>query len=268
MTEKSVRAFSGAVTKSVGERQVRAIVSTPRTDRAGDIVDIVGLDLSAFRLNPVVLFMHDHDDPIARCVEIGLNGAQLEALVEFPPAGTSELADEVYGLIKAGVINATSIGFLPKEFEFIDPKEPWNGRRFKSGELLEFSFVSVPANADALVIERSAGAGQSGIMAMLTRLLAIVTGQEKAGRTLSSSNEGKLRSAHDSIGEVLSSVQTEKPEDMTDKGESGEEGKGDAEGMGDDGDDAGPNDLVETERAARAAEIRAAEIKTITILAG
>jgi HK97 family phage prohead protease len=246
---------------------VRAIVSTPRTDRAGDIVDIAGLDLSAYRLNPVVLFMHDHDEPIARCEEIGLNGAQIEALVQFPPEGTCKLADEVYGLIKAGVINATSIGFLPKDFEFIDPKEPWNGRRFKSGELLEFSFVSVPANADALVIERNAdGGAPAGIMGLITRLVSLLIGQEKAGRTLSSNNEVKLRSAHDAIGEVLSSVQAQKPEDPEAKGTGDEEGGEDEDDEGD--DDIGPNEIIETERAARAAEIRAAEIKTIAILAG
>lgn len=163
MTEKQVRAFAGGVTKAVGERQVRVVVSTPTVDRSGDVVEVGGIDLTAYRKNPVVLYQHDHDEPVARCVEIGLKEAALEAVVQFPPEGTSAKADEVYGLIKAGVINAASIGFLPKEYSYIDPKEPWNGRRFSSCEMLEFSFVSVPCNPDALIVERGLLAAEEQI---------------------------------------------------------------------------------------------------------
>jgi HK97 family phage prohead protease len=200
-----MRAFEGGVTKAVADRQVRAIVSTPRTDRAGDVVEVTGIDLTEYRKNPVVLFAHDHGDPVARCAEIDVVDGALQALVQFPPEGTSRQADEVYGLIKAGVINATSVGFMPKEWSYLDDKAPWGGRRYASVELVEFSFVSVPANPDALVIERSlTGAEQ---IALARANLATI----KAGRVLSVANETKLAGAHDAIGEVLSQVRGEDP---------------------------------------------------------
>jgi uncharacterized protein len=76
--------------------------------------------------------------------------------VQFPPEGTSAKADEVYGLIRAGVVNVASIGFLPIDAEPLDSKQPWAGQRFLKSELMEFSFVSVPANRGATVVDRSA----------------------------------------------------------------------------------------------------------------
>lgn len=142
---------SKADTAGLGERQVRVICSTPDADRAGDMVMAEGIELSAYKANPVVLWNHDTDFPIARCVEIGVKGGQLEALVQFPPEGDDATADRIYKLIKAGVINATSIGFQPIK---ADPIKG-GGYKFIASELMEFSFVSVPANANALVVERA-----------------------------------------------------------------------------------------------------------------
>jgi len=150
----SVRKDYTFVVKSIGERQVRVIASTATIDRSGDIVVAEGIKLDRFRQNPVVLWMHDHQKPIARCVEIGVKAGKLEALVQFPAEGTCEKSDEVYALIKAGIVNATSIGFMPGEWSPIDPDRAYGPRKYLSSELLEFSFVSVPANPDALIIER------------------------------------------------------------------------------------------------------------------
>lgn len=136
----------------VEERQIRVIASTPTVDRAGDVVVAEGIDLTAYQANPVILWNHDPSAPIARCVEIGVRDGKLEAVAQFPPEGTDALADRVYGLIKAGVVNATSIGFSPVK----ETPLKGGGMTVEEAELWEFSFVSVPANPDALVVERSA----------------------------------------------------------------------------------------------------------------
>lgn len=143
------------VTKAVGERQIRVIVSTGDVDRAGDIIDPNGIDFTAYRKNPVILYQHDHDEPIARCTEIGVVDGKVEALVQFPDAGAAEKSDEVYNLIKAGVLNAISIGFIPLESVSIDPKDSWGAKRYTKCEMLEASIVSVPCNSNALIIERT-----------------------------------------------------------------------------------------------------------------
>jgi hypothetical protein len=52
-----------------------------------------------------------------------VNGC-LAALAQFPPEGTSEKSDECYRLIREGVVNSTSIGFIPVEWEFLDKNRP------------------------------------------------------------------------------------------------------------------------------------------------
>ena len=149
----TVKSFSGLM-KSVGARQIRVIVSTADVDRVGDIVNPHGIDFTAYKTNPVILFQHDHNEPIAKCVSIGVESDQVVALIQFPEEGTSAKSDEVYALIKAGVLNAISIGFAPKSWE---PIKGSRGQRFTTCEMLEASVVSVPANANALIIERKIG---------------------------------------------------------------------------------------------------------------
>ncbi|MEP3114917.1 HK97 family phage prohead protease [Nisaea sp.] len=148
------REYVGGIAKAVGERQVRVVVSTSTLDRDGDIIEIKGIDLAPYRLNPIVLNQHRRGEPIARCTEISTKGDTLEALVQFPEEGVSAKSDEVYGLIKAEILNAVSIGIIPHEWSNMDDKEPWRGKRYIKSEMIEFSVVSVPANSEALIVER------------------------------------------------------------------------------------------------------------------
>lgn len=137
------------------QRLVTVICSTSDPDRMGDIIVQTGIDLSAYRKNPVVLWGHSADVPIAKAIQIDVKDGKLQATVQFPPEGDDEDSDWVYGKIKAGIVNATSVGFIPTDYVPIDPKEPWGGYKFLKSELLEFSFVSVPANAGCLIVGRS-----------------------------------------------------------------------------------------------------------------
>jgi hypothetical protein len=134
-------------------------------DRAGDMVVQSGIDLAGYHANPVVLWQHDPDQPIAHCAEIGVVDGKLTALVQFPPAGEDELADLIYNRVKNKVVNAVSIGFMGKTLSALDPANPprfdangcnlGGGVKYETCELAELSFVSVPAVRSALVVERS-----------------------------------------------------------------------------------------------------------------
>lgn len=159
------KAHSGTATTLADLRQVRVICSAPEVDRAGDMVVQTGIDLAAYRSNPVVLWQHDPDRPIAHCAEIGVTDGKLTALVQFPPAGEDELADLIYNRVKNKVVNAVSIGFMGKNLSALDPANPprfdangcnlGGGVKYETCELAELSFVSVPAVRGALVVERS-----------------------------------------------------------------------------------------------------------------
>jgi len=136
-------------------RQVTVICSTEAPDRIGDVVVQTGIELDNYRTNPVVLWSHDSDMPVARAPVIGVQDGVLRSTVQFPPAGEDADSDWVYGKIKNRLVNAVSIGFIPKTYEPVDPQEPWDGYRFMTCELVEFSFCTVPMNAEALIVGRS-----------------------------------------------------------------------------------------------------------------
>ncbi len=150
-----LRQFSSAVVRQVGERQVRVRMSTRSIGRDRLIVEPAGLDLRAYRSNPIILWSHDPQMPVGRASGFDQRTDALEADVEFAPPGASDTADQVCQLVKTRIVNAVSIGFDPIDAEPVDPHDRRAGTRILKAELLECSFVSVPADRGAMVIERS-----------------------------------------------------------------------------------------------------------------
>lgn len=144
-----------AATQSLGERQVRVRCSSGDVDRSGEIVVQSGIK---FAESVPVLWQHDPNQPVGRAKPVFV-GDDLYADVEFAPAGISLKADETCGLTKCGVIDTVSIGFDPIDTEPMDEKRPRGPQKYLSCELLELSFVSVPANPEAQVVQRQMGAG-------------------------------------------------------------------------------------------------------------
>lgn len=137
-------------------------ISTKSLDLHRSCVNTDGIDYQSryYGKNPIVLFNHDYDRPIARSewVRKMENGA-LRAKCSY---GKTNLAQEVLSLVKDGIINSASIGFMSKEQYFDveaakaykedygeDAPEGMNWYIRKS-VLLEWSNVSVGSNGDAL----------------------------------------------------------------------------------------------------------------------
>jgi HK97 family phage prohead protease len=133
------------------------IISTAALARDGHILVPQGGRLDNYRANPIVLWSHDPDKPVANAETVDVGADQITARVRFAPLGISHKADEIRGLVKAGVVRAVSVGFDPVEMEPIDPKKPRGGQRIFVWELMEFSFVSVPSDTGAVVTARSIG---------------------------------------------------------------------------------------------------------------
>lgn len=177
------KAFAAAVTE-LGDRQVRVICSTGDLDRSGEQVVQSGIDLSAYKTNPIVLWAHDPTQPIGRASNVAVIDGNLTAEVEFAPPGISPKADEICGLVKSAFINTVSIGFDPLQSEPMDPKKPKGPERYLSIDLMELSFVSIPANKGALVVQRAmrTRAAESTWEVCGTDDLAIVSDQDWNGR--------------------------------------------------------------------------------------
>lgn len=144
---------------AVGERILRFTISTPSIDRENDVIALDGWELENYRRNPVVLWGHEqHCLPIGRAIALDIEDGALKASVEFVPAETPHIGDKaeaVLQLCKLGFLSATSVGFRPLEFVIAADRDEGDGwfppMNFMRQELLEFSIVTVPANAEALI---------------------------------------------------------------------------------------------------------------------
>lgn len=157
--EKEFRQFVGVERAAAGDsREVTFIISSQSVDRMGDTISVDGWDWKAWEANPVVLWAHDQRSlPVAKGVKIWRDGAVIKATAEFPTADVHPFGAQVYELLKFGALNACSVGFNPLEWSWVEDKDRPYGIDFKRQELLEFSVVPVPANADALVTAKAAG---------------------------------------------------------------------------------------------------------------
>lgn len=129
-TEKAADATSGTF---------EVIITTENLDRFNEVIKLDGWELEHYMKNPVVLWGHDHHLlPIGVCTSISVVDGKMIAKGKF---ATHEHAQEIRKLYDLGIVKATSVGFIEKERE---------GNLITKAELIEFSFVSVPANPYAL----------------------------------------------------------------------------------------------------------------------
>lgn len=157
--DANVRASFDTEIKAEGDsRSLTFVISTASVDRMGDTIAVDGWKLDRFRKNPVVLFAHDASSlPVAKASKVWIEQGRLMATAEFTPSGLARFNDTVFEMLKAGFLNATSVGFSPLKYAFTDDPQRRFGIDFMEQELLEFSVVPVPANAEALIQARSAG---------------------------------------------------------------------------------------------------------------
>lgn len=155
-----IRKVVGAEIRALGEDEVEVIMSTAALARDGHILVPQGCRLDNYRANPIVLWGHDPDFPIGNSDDIVIEPEQIRARIRFAPLGISAKADEIRGLMKAGVVRAVSVGFDPLDGEPLNPSRPKGGQRFTDWELLELSVVSVGSDANALVTARAKAAAK------------------------------------------------------------------------------------------------------------
>lgn len=132
------------------------IISTADQDRQGEIIDQNGWDLAHYKNNPVVLWGHNYTGlPIGVTDSIELKDGKLVASGRFAPEDANPFAQQVRRLYEAKILRTTSVGFIAKEME---------GNTITKAELLEFSFVPVPANPMALSLMKDANFDSAALM--------------------------------------------------------------------------------------------------------
>jgi HK97 family phage prohead protease len=118
--------------------------------------------LDRYLKNPVVLYNHSAEDcdaeaedtlPIGRAENVRVEGGELKATIRFASAAANPLAEQVYQLMREGMLNAVSVGFWPGKVTFTeDDSEP---PVLSACELYELSVVPVGADPGALATHRA-----------------------------------------------------------------------------------------------------------------
>lgn len=140
--------LDSSLTKELGEGVLEATITTSNTDRHNENIVTDGINVDAYMNNPVVLYGHDYQGlPIGKTIKLTTMKNKIKArfqlaVEEYPFAKT------VYDMVKNGYLNAVSIGGIVRE---------WSDdyRSILQMEMVEFSVVPVPANAEAIITARS-----------------------------------------------------------------------------------------------------------------
>ena len=140
------------------KEKVSFVASSATPDRYGDIIDVRGWVLDNYKRNNVILLNHDSNQlPIARG-NVYVRNDKLIVDVEFD--SEDERAKEVERKVKAGFMNAVSVGFRPLESKSrseLPTDHKYYGQRgmyYSKAELLEVSIVTIPANGEATMLEQ------------------------------------------------------------------------------------------------------------------
>lgn len=126
--------------------KIRGFANTVSKDRAGDVIVASAWTtsnaLKNYMKNPIILFGHDHERPIGKCLDMVPTemGLEIEAEI-FEDADPS-----IFSLIKNGVLKTFSVGFRILDADWDDDTHTF---MILDLELFEVSVVSVPCNQDS-----------------------------------------------------------------------------------------------------------------------
>ena len=139
-------------------------MATSDVDRAGDILDLTGMDATNFLKNPQFLWQHGKSgaqvNTIGKVLELDVRSTSLLALVEYAPADVNPLAEQIYQLDLLGLLPANSIGFRPIKWHAND----FGGNTFTKWELIECSKVELPMNPSAVDSGKSLGSAECSVL--------------------------------------------------------------------------------------------------------
>jgi hypothetical protein len=128
----------------------KVIISTENLDRQGDTLSMDQFDLTNYLKNPVVLWGHDYYNmPIGATDKISIEGYKMVAEGRFAPTEEGQNIRKYY---EASFPIGLSVGFMPSAY---DEKTG----EISKYELLEYSFVSVPANQECVPLHQARSLG-------------------------------------------------------------------------------------------------------------
>jgi HK97 family phage prohead protease len=144
------RAYSFIEIKAIDEkkRTLEGVATTPTPDRVQDIIRPLG---ARFELPIPFLWQHHHDEPIGHVVDASPKKSGIPFKAEIAqtdePGTLKERLDEAWQSLKLKLVRATSIGFAPVKWAFMEN----GGIDYEEWDWLELSGVTIPMNPEAVI---------------------------------------------------------------------------------------------------------------------
>lgn len=158
-----------------GKEVYEAKFTAPTIDRDNELLLTSGIDISHYLKNPVIFYDHawatwdsPHEEtlPIGKAVNVKIGKKEGSAQFVFSDL---PFAQKVKVLVDEGILNMTSIGFIPKEYlqseqemkKILDADgiklDALPRIMFTKSEMLEFSIVGIPSNREAAILNSYSG---------------------------------------------------------------------------------------------------------------
>lgn len=162
------RAYEARLDVVDGERSVIFKINTGALDRYRTVIEPGGIDLRAYRENPVVLWDHGRGNdgrPIARAAWTTYMKAE-GCIASKAIFLDDEFADGIFKLYQVGALRGSSVAILPDPEASGRPSPEEIRKRpelatceciYRKSELCEYSCVAVPGNGQALALAVSRG---------------------------------------------------------------------------------------------------------------
>lgn len=143
LAEEFIKAIGEVKMADTKNGEFEVIASTDDIDRHGEVIQQDGWKLDNYKKNPVILVDHWYsvDKIVGKATDIRIEGGKMIVRGEFADTPRGQ---EVRKLYESGFLKTVSVGFIPLA------RDEQNRDIITSAELLELSFVPVPANPEAL----------------------------------------------------------------------------------------------------------------------
>lgn len=150
MYTNNYRAYSLLEVKAYSDDQrvITGLATSPIPDRAGDIVEPLGVKFQ----NPLpLLWQHQHDKPIGHVIFDKPTAKGITFKATLPkieePGPLKDLVDMAWQAIKEKLVRGVSIGFRALEYSYLDK----GGVHFTQSEVYELSAVTIPMHQLATI---------------------------------------------------------------------------------------------------------------------
>ena len=158
MRDRRLQSFGRVRSINEEARRVQVVVSTGDLARDGAVIEQAGWVFDNYDRNPVVLWAHDDSQlPIARAIPAERVLTENE-LIETHEFATHSAAEDTFRAVVGGFVSATSVRWLPGKTETRRIGDRSVLVFTQGHELLESSYVPIPADPGCLVMRADGSA--------------------------------------------------------------------------------------------------------------